>query len=348
MAHILLDFDAYKHNLEYLGSKLGDISKLMVVLKDNAYGHGIKKIAPLAAACGIKRAVVKNISEAKKIMDFFDKVLILIESSPSKALVHEKLIYACDSLEALELFPPQCYIDLKLDTNMHRHGILKEQIQQAFEIIVKRRLNLVGAFTHFYSADMLRSDFFVQKKIFDETKITCKHLTQKYNLPPLCFHSRNSSAILRIQDDFDDDFARAGIASYGYCDLPSEFGTFDLKPVLSLWAKKICTKHLKKGDVVGYGASFIANEDMTISSYDVGYGDGLFRQNGINNTSTKQGLEFLGKMSMDCFSVKSTEEYICVFDDVSKMAKHFNTISYEILTKLSPYLKKIVTYQTKS
>ncbi len=342
MAYITLDFDAYKHNLEFLASKVGGAEKLMAVLKDNAYGHGLEQMSPLAAACGVKRAVVKDVNEAKKVADFFEKVLILIEANPQNALQDDKLVYACDDLDAISIFPKHTNIHLKVDTGMGRNGVLPSELEEAFLLIKKHELKLEGVFTHFYGADMSGEDFYVQMQTYQQAKKTCKKLAQKFAFQDLIFHSRNSAATLRIKDDFDDDFARVGIASYGYTDIPQSIGEYPLKKVLSLWAEKICTKSLKKGDVVGYGAVFRAKEDMVVSSYDLGYGDGLFRQDGQDNLCVSNGKKILGRMSMDCFSLQGNEQKVCVFDDAFSWAKKHKTISYEILTSLSPFLKRIV------
>lgn len=342
MAYISLDFEAYRHNLEYLAKKVGDISKLMVVLKDNAYGHGLKEMAPLAAAVGVKRAVVKNIHEARVVAPFFEKVLILIEPNLSECVVHEKLIYSACELKALEIMPKNTIIHLKIDTNMSRNGIKIDELKRAFEIIVKKELKLEGVFTHFYAADILSADTFVQRELFEDVKKQCKALSKTYNLEIPYFHSCNSSALLRYEGEFKDDFARVGIASYGYSEIDRSIGSFDLKPVLALWANRVSSRNIKKGDKIGYGGTFLATKDMRVSTYDVGYGDGLFRLDGKKALHVKSKKPLLGRTSMDLISVEGDDEVICVFDDVSECAKVFETISYEVLTRLSPTLKRVV------
>lgn len=348
MAYISLDFDAYRQNLKYLGEKVGDISKVMAVLKDNAYGHGLEKMAPLAAACGIKRAVVKDTKEALIVAPFFEKVLVLIEAMPNKAKADDKISYSADELKSLKEFPKGTAIHLKIDTGMRRNGIMPHQIEEAYKLCLENELILEGIFTHFYGSDMLGSEFYTQNETYKNTKLTCIKLAKKYNLNIPIFHSRNSAAILRINDDFDDDFVRAGIASYGYTDLDKSFGHFPLKPVMSLWAKRLSTRELEKGDRVGYGGVFTAKNKMTISCYDLGYGDGFFRYDGLDELHVANGKKILGKMSMDSFSLEGDADEVCVFENVSKLAKHFRTISYEILTKLSPFLNRVIKPHTNS
>ncbi len=347
MAYLTIDFDAYKKNLEFLGRIAGGVEKLFAVLKDNAYGHGIEEMAPLAAAIGIKQVVVKDIKEALKVKPFFQKVLILIEPHPQNSVIDNKLIYSACSIEAMKKFQKNTNIHLKIDTGMRRNGIKPKQIKEAFEIIKEKNLNLEGVFTHFYGADMIGSDYYVQKRMWQEVKTTCKNLNSSFGFKPLIFHSKNSAALLR-DCKMDDEFARVGIASYGYTDLDISFGTFPLKPVLNLWAEKISTREINKNEKLGYGGCFKAPKDMIVSTYDVGYGDGFFRTDGKKELILNSGKKILGRLCMDCMSVESKEEKICVFDNVSHIAKHFNTISYEVLSRLSPFLKRVVIHQTSS
>ncbi len=343
MAYLAIDFDAYKHNIEILAKKADGIDKLIAVLKDNAYGHGLNEMSPLVAAVGIKQVVVKDINEAQQVAPFFQKVLILIEAHPQNAIVDERFIYSAISLEALNDFPTKTNIHLKIDTSMRRNGIKPSEIKKAFSVIQKRKLNLQGVFTHFYGSDMIGSDYYVQKKIWQDVKLTCKKLGTLFELKDLVFHSKNTAALLR-DDDMDNELARVGIGSYGYVDLDKSFGNFNLKPVLSLWAEKLSTRELKKGDKLGYGGSFIAPQDMIVSTYDVGYGDGFFRTNETKQLSLKDGKKILGRLNMDCISLEGKNQKVCLFNDVSHIAKHFNTISYEILSHLSPFLKRVVTH----
>ena len=142
------------------------------------------------------------------------------------------------------------------------------------------------------------------------------------------FHSANSAALFRTGIE-SDEFARVGIALYGYIEYDEVFDMPPLKPVLSLWARRIATKKLKSGERVGYGGQFEADRDMVVSTYDVGYADGIFR----SMRQTAAG-PILGRVSMDSIVVEGDREEICVFDDAKKVAKELGTISYEVLVKL--------------
>ena len=332
MAYIKLNKKAFFHNLEIISKKAGAIEKVAIVLKDNAYGHGLLEIASLSSEFGLKKAVVRNRDEAKKIEDFFDYILILADI-PKK---RDRFNYTINCLEDLKKFPKKSKVELKVDTGMHRNGIDINELDFAFKIIKEKELNLEGVFTHFRSADELSSELFWQDKNFEEVKKTVLNLVKKYGFKRPHFHSCNSAALFRFKN-LKDDFARVGIGAYGYLELDKIFDYPDLKPVLSLWAKKLSTRALKKGQRVGYGAVFKANSNLIVSNYDVGYADGIFR--GLKFTKDRN---ILGRVSMDNISVEGDEKEICIFDDAKKVAKSLNTISYEVLVKLSPSLKRII------
>ncbi|SMC09020.1 alanine racemase [Nitratiruptor tergarcus] len=332
MAYIKLSKNAFFHNLELIAKKAGGNEKVAIVLKDNAYGHGLLEIAKLASEYGIKRAVVRNTAEAKEIENLFDYILILADAPQQK----EKFHYTINSLEDLKRFPTGSHIELKIDTGMHRNGIVPDELEEAFKIIQKRALNLKGVFTHFRSADELSSELFWQERNFDEVKKRSLELVKRYELPKPLFHSCNSAALFRKQR-IEDDFARVGIAAYGYLETDEIFKSPPLKPVLSLWARRLSSRVLKKGQRVGYGGVFEADRDMVVSAYDIGYGDGIFRA----QKSIVDG-KILGRVSMDNIIVEGKQDKICIFDDAKRVAKEIGTISYEVLVKLSPNLARIV------
>lgn len=109
---------------------------------------------------------------------------------------------------------------------------------------------------------------------------------------------------------------------------------------MSLWATKLSTRTLKKGQSVGYGGKFTVSEDMTVSTYDIGYGDGFLRLNENDRYITPKGFKVLGRVSMDNLSINSDEKEVCLFDDVQELAKIHKTITYEITCSLKEHIKK--------
>ncbi len=332
MAFIEISKASYFHNLEILSKKAGGKEKLSVVLKDNAYGHSLLIMAKLSSEFGIKRAVVRYTKEALEIESFFEHIIILSPKKDEKA--NPKFSFVINDLEQIPLLSPNCSIHLKVDTGMHRNGIDIKNLKKACKLIK----NLDGVLTHFRSADLLSSELFWQKKIWEDVKKEVLKLREKRPL----FHSANSASLLR-NSRCSDDFTRCGISTYGYHSLPSSFKTPKLKPVLSLWAEKISTRNLDKGERVGYGGEFEAKKKMIVSTYDIGYGDGFFRFDGAGELQTSEKKPFLGKISMDSCSFEGDKQKLSLFKDASHIAKHFNTITYDVLTKLSSSIPRVLT-----
>ena len=340
MAKILLNKENLFHNFRVISEQTGSVEKVAVVLKDNAYGHGLFEIATMAKEFGIKKAVVKSLDEALIIEKLFEDIVILAQKD-----VHtysHTFHIALNTLENIEKIPENSNVHIKIDTGMHRNGISIDDIEVAILGLLKQKANITGVFTHHKGADELSTNFFFQKELFSKAKAKVKEVCEKLFLPIPAFHSCNSSALFREKnfEELNEDFARAGIATYGYLedDLPFDFPK--LKPVMSLWASKMATRTLKKNQSVGYGGKFTATTDMIVSTYDVGYGDGFLRLNENHNYTTPKGFKVLGRVSMDNLSINSDEEEVCLFDDVRELAKIHNTITYEITCSLKENIKR--------
>jgi alanine racemase len=241
----------------------------------------------------------------------------------------------------MDNLPHGCKVHIKVDTGMHRNGILPKELKEAIIGLKERNIIISGLFTHHRSADNLSTDFFWQSSIFRDIKEDVKSICEELSLDIPSFHSCNSSALFR-HNNFNESFARVGIAAYGYIENDSTFNLPNLKPVLSLWANKISSREIKKDQCVGYGATYQAKEDMSISTYNLGYGDGFLRLNENQEYITPKGYKILGRVSMDNISLNSTDEEVCIFEDVRDLAKIQNTISYEITTTLSKDIERII------
>lgn len=340
MSIIKLSKANYFHNLKEISKKVGSKDKIYAVLKDNAYGHGALQIAALASEFGIKKAVVRTLKEAKQIESFFDEILILSHLPDGKEDENPKFIYAINDISAFECLKSGIKAHLALDTLMHRHGIKAENLENSFELASKRKISICGAYTHFCCADEMSGAFAIQYEKFCALKARFKELSAKFSMPEPIFHSHNSAATERNKSLFNtDECVRIGIAQYGYAQFDS---SLDLKPVLSLFAHKISSRILKRGECVGYGGAFCANDDILISTYDLGYADGLLRYDAKNEFIFNGTNKMLGRMSMDSFSANSDENELCVINDANIWAEFFGTINYDILVKLSSNITRII------
>lgn len=335
MSLIKISHKNFVYNINQIVQKTQSIEKLALVLKDNAYGHGLSLMASLAADVGVKHAVVRNLQEAYEIENLFETVLVL--SDIPKTAPDKKISIAVNDLNCIAKIPKGTSVELKVDTGMHRNGVLPSEFSKAVEEIEKHSLNLVGVMTHFRSADEMGSEFFWQRKEFDRIK----ELAQKLSLKGVRWHSCNSAGLFRV-NEFDEDIARIGIAAYGCLEMPKPFNLPKLKPVISLWADRISTRELKAMQRVGYAGVGQLQSNGVVSTYDIGYGDGWLRGSSSKPYILPNGKKILGRVSMDAISVETDKEQILIFDNAIEAAKQFDTIAYDILVKLSPAIRRIV------
>jgi len=340
MSFINISKDNYFYNLSKIRERVSDVDQIAVVLKDNAYGHGIEIMAKLAKEFGIKRAVVRKVFEARIIQAYFDYILILV---PETIEDRSNFFYTINSIEDIYRYGKHINIELKIDTGMHRLGISPLDLYFALNLIKNRGLRLRGFFTHLREADEVSSSFFIQQELFHSLK---------ENVVDSCFnnlniHSNNSSGVFRSGTIIKDEMVRVGIASYGYLNVDKALKFPKLKPVLSLWAERVSElKHHKNGFRVGYGGISKIGDAEKVSVYDIGYSDGFRRL----SDSVIQNREFLtaeknyliGKVSMDSTILNSNLEELEIFSSVSKLARIFGTIEYEILTALVERLERRV------
>jgi len=331
MAYITLNKNNFFNNLDIIAKQTKSKDKIALVLKDNAYGHGLLEIAQMAKEYGITKAVVRCEVEAQMVQEFFDYILVLADFPHAK---NDKIRYTINDIYSIQKFPKNTKVELKVDTGMHRNGIRVDELQNALTKIKEQGLVLEAVFTHHRDADELSSEWFWQNENFSKVK---KEVIAS-GFSDIRFHSSNSASLFR-HVDFDEDMARVGIAAYGCLELASAFKDLGLKPVLSVYATKVSSRTLKKGEAVGYGGVFRAKEDCVVSNYDFGYGDGFLRvlSNSYTNPHAKK---LVGRISMDNSSFICEDDEILIFEDATVIAKFAQTISYEILTSLKGYLKK--------
>jgi len=326
------------HNIETIANRCGK-QKLAAVLKDNAYGHGLRLCAEICAEAGIVHAIVRDNDEADVICELFDSVLVLADATTPR---NKNIHIAINRLGDIEALPSETAVHLKIDTGMHRNGVEYDELHIALERIASKKLNLAGVFSHLKSADELSSEYFWQEKRFEDVRHAVVAFCVKNAMPMPKFHLHNSSGILRKSSFEDYDMVRAGIALYGYLDMPSSFESSKLKPVMKLYAEKISGKNAKSGFRPGYGGAYELSDDMPISIYDVGYSDGFMRLNERKRYNCACGSPVGAKVSMDNIIIASDKDRVCLFDDARELAKLNDTITYDILVKLSQKIKRVV------
>lgn len=352
MAYITINQNHFKHNLNVIRNHLAQISpnkeiEVAAVLKDNAYGHGLEIMSDLAMKNNIKSVFVKNYNEALKIAHKFDSVTFFYGIAPEKSNNIYSTIHSFDDFDRIQRVIGDMSglgVELKVNVGMNRNGIEAKDLRKHIETILKNDMRLIGILSHNGYGDEFGNEFQNEVERFEAIKDEVKKLSSELGFPLPRFHSLNSSCTLR-SNNCSDDLVRIGIALYGYLtnEIPIESAKL-LRPILKLYANRISTKLLDIGERIGYGGITTMKSKRVVSTYDIGYGDGLYRLNGNKALLLPNGEEILPRTSMDCFSCYGDTDEICVMEDAEYVAKVFDTVPYEVLTRLSPFIPRKIIF----
>ncbi len=361
-----IDLDALIHNLNIIKSSVS--SKIMAVVKANAYGHSVELVAPALEAAGVDCFAVSNISEALQLRDLGIKAPVLILGyTPVNAveLLSKNNISQCvyDLEYAIQLSKEAqnkgvtVKIHIKLDTGMSRLGFncRNDELKGINDAIVsaqKPGFILEGVFTHFAVSDRTpkEDDGFTAVQ-FDRFSKGVAALKNAGLTPEIC-HCCNSAATL-LDNDKCLDLVRTGIILYGLSPNPELELKEDLIPVMTLKSVVSMVKTIEKGDTVNYGRTYTAEKTTKIATVAAGYADGYPRQ--LSNKAFVliggKKAPIIGRVCMDQLSVDVSDiEDVNIGDEVilfgkelsvNDLAKQVGTINYEIICNISPRVPRI-------
>lgn len=341
-------------NLSYNLNKLKQINKdkeIMCVVKADAYGHGAIDIVNHLLNEGIKKfgvACVDEASELRKNLGNDFKILVLgctpIEEWERAIELNVELsLTSFDEIEYLEKSKIYPNIHLKIDTGMGRVGFRAEEVENAISIIKRKNLvNILGVFSHLSSADLECEDDYTKNQLSQFVKLNKNKIEN--------IHILNSAGILRWQNETPSNMVRAGLVLYGVnpCETDEEF-----KPILTLKSKILFIKECQDDSYISYQKKYLAKKGEVIATIPIGYADGLDRRFS-NKGFVKIGgvkAKIVGTICMDQLMVKIPEDIVSkvkvgdevvIYDyDYNKLAESIGTISYEMLTSISPRVVRI-------
>ena len=353
-----INLTALEKNLARI-KQIAPNSKVMAVLKANAYGHGLVTIAQhLLEADAF---AVARIDEALALRaGGLTKPIVLLEgffeASDLPILLannFETVIHDENQLTALEQANLEAPIAtwLKIDTGMHRLGIEPEQLE-AFYTRLKATKNAkkdVRLMTHFPCADDTEND---------KTLSQIKHFSQLVGSKHEQICLANSAGIIAWPDSHGD-WIRPGLMLYGVSPMLNSVGSkHALSAVMSLKTRVIAKRHIPAGERVGYGGRWQSQSATQLAVVAMGYGDGYPRhaREGTPVVINGQRYGIVGSVSMDMITVDIGEhnESISVGDEVEmwgenipveEVAQCADTIPYELLCNVTPrvsyqYIKK--------
>lgn len=351
MSHTALaqiKLSAIQHNLQQV-KMLAPDSRIMAVIKADAYGHGLVEVArALSSADGL---AVARLEEALALRDAgIEQRLLLLsgyidESSLSTCaarrvdiVVHTETLVnlLCDSN-----LPQSVNVWLKHNSGMHRLGLDHEEFRRAYDALAQSpNVDEIILMTHFSGADESDSS---------NTEQQLKAFTNASADIAAPVSLANSAAIIQHQQ-IQGEWVRPGIMLYGANPLTGHKETqypCELRPAMSLKARVVAVRRIGCGEGVGYNNRWRSERDSVIATVSIGYGDGYPRhaKNGTPVIVNGQRASLVGTVSMDLITIDITDCGAVELGDqvelwgeqlaVEEVAEWADTISYELFTSIS-------------
>lgn len=349
--HADIDLDAVQFNFDQMSKNIPQGTKIMAVVKTDAYGHGAVPLASFMEPCeklwGFATATVDEAVELRQAG--IKKPILILGYTFPECYTHivkneiRQTIFTLDMAKALSNEAvrqnKKAYIHIKLDTGMGRIGYqnAKEAAADAEKISKLPMLEIEGVFTHFANADTSSQENTLrQLEKFDEMIEAMEAVGVTFSLK----HCANSAGIIELTER-KFDLVRAGIISYGLW--PSDEVKKDvvqLKPILSLKSHVVYVKEVEPGCAVSYGSTWVAEEKRKIATIPIGYGDGYPRSLSNKGYVLIKGCKapIVGRVCMDQMMVDVTDipEEIRVGDRVTLIGQDGDlTITAEEIGDLS-------------
>tara|TARA_B100000989_G_scaffold298798_1_gene289936 strand:+ start:2788 stop:3867 length:1080 start_codon:yes stop_codon:yes gene_type:complete len=351
---IYLNKTNFLNNLLYL-KKLTQ-KNLCLVVKANAYGHGVKWAVNSATKAGVAWFAVASVDEGIQVKEQAKEARVLLLSEPSISQIKkirinnlDLTVYNESFINALIDNGSTFNVHLKIDTGMHRLGCSPEKFKDFFRRIEDSNLNLVGICTHFPLADTDEIETKRSIKLFENT-------IADIDSSNLLLHMDNSaSSFYNLDNSFN--MARVGIAAYGV-QITAVDNENKLKPTLEIKTRISNLQTRKKGEAVSYGKAQTLSRDSIIATAPIGYGDG-YPWNSFPDGKVivnNQFCNLIGRVTMDQILFDVTDTNVQIDDEVtvlgnsmdgklnisvSDIAQWNKTIEWEILTNMSKRLERV-------
>jgi alanine racemase len=356
-----IDLSAFERNVASMASRLPAGSRLVAVLKANAYGHGAVELARRCSTEHVAMIATALLEESLELRRAGITLPLLVlgplsESQLVTALEHG-ITPGVPGPEELELVcrlarDRDITIHLKLDSGMGRMGVVESELPRVVALLhAAPRVHVAGIYTHFASSgdphdpltDQQRAQFARMLAILRAGGVDA----------PL-HHSANSAATMRGIIE-PGDLVRVGIALFGAEALDE--GVSRLEPVMRWRSAILRLKELPTGHAVGYGATFHTTRPSRIATIPLGYADGYGRLLSNRGTVLVRGrrVPVVGRVSMDLVTLDVTDVPGVTLGDevtllgvqgadeitVEELAAKLGTISYEVLCNVSARVPRV-------
>lgn len=356
-----IDLSALAHNYRYLRSGLAAETRFMGVVKAQAYGSDAVAIAKKLEALGADYLAVAFTAEGSFLrragISLPIKVLHpqpsdleeLVESELEPSLYSKKLLLQFrDVVKAggHKRYP----VHLEFNTGLNRLGFREADLDWIPETIAEDdHLSVLSVFSHLAASDDLKQRAFTTGQLTTFQRIASK-ADSAFPCPPLK-HLLNTSGVLHYPEAAWD-MVRCGIGLYGYANRPDL--DRELRPVARLVTHISQIHDIRAGEYVGYNMGYQASEDRRVATLPLGHADGIGRHYGKGKSSfLVQGKKapILGNVCMDMIMIdisdiecQEGDEALFFGPELSAevQARGAGTISYELLTGISPRVRRII------
>jgi len=303
----LISCGALLNNLEQYQKAYPNVA-IAPVLKANAYGHGLVEVAEILEKKNLPFFVLDSMHEAMILRNSGIKTKILLIGHTRILNIETAKIkntsFTITSLEQLEeldkILSSKRDIHLKIDTGMHRQGVLPDDLDRAIKIIKENRLiNLEGVCSHL--ADAEKEDSELTEKQIEQWERAVGLLKKEFS--NIKFFHLSSTAGSNLSSAVSANVLRIGLGLYGIDSSPEK--KLELIPALELVSIISSVREIASGEKVGYGATFVADKPTEVATVPVGYFEGVDRRLS-NRGFLKVGDKFckiVGRVSMNITSI---------------------------------------------
>ncbi|MBM7418177.1 MULTISPECIES: bifunctional UDP-N-acetylmuramoyl-tripeptide:D-alanyl-D-alanine ligase/alanine racemase [Chryseobacterium] len=356
-----INLNALLHNINYHKSLLKPATKMMAMVKANAYGLGSYEISEFLQHHHIDYLGVAFVDEGVELRKKGITIPIVVmnpEQHSYDTVIQYNLEPEIYSFRVLELFYEAIQksgydknypIHIKLETGMHRLGFKDFELDQLSQILNKANLKVQSIFSHLSSSDLPTEKEFTLRQLETFEK-NSSYLIEKLGYTPIR-HILNSSGITSYTNH-QYDMVRIGIGMLG--ESPNSEIQKQLQSVVSFKTVISQISLVENGESVGYSRRFKPNQATKIATIPVGYADGIPRLigNQIGNVGVNKTLApIVGSICMDMMMINVDHitnvkegDTVTVFNakpSLKEFAEYCKTITYEVLTSISPRVKRI-------
>jgi alanine racemase len=358
-SQLIVDAEAIRQNVRNEIERLDSKSELFAVIKANAYGHGITKVAQYTKEAGATGFCVAILDEALELRaaGFEEPIIVLGITNVkwAKIAAEQQISLTVGDQYWLEkaaenLGDSVLKVHLGLDTGMGRIGFQDDEaFQVALSHVMKKpEFEFEGIFTHFATADEKDEKYFnLQIERFN-------HFIEQLPVKPRYIHVSNTATSL-WHSACNGNMIRFGIGIYGMNPSGRALeAPYELQPAMSLVSELTFSKYLRRGRSVSYGATYTAEDDEWVGTVPIGYADGYERRlQGFHVLIDGQECEIIGRICMDQLMVRlpvyysvgtkvvlagtSGEKSISMTD----IADYADTINYEITCGFTERLPRV-------